>query len=127
MTKQYLGAWLSVALLAGTACASGGQVPSSDEALASQVILVEVQNNLARRQSVTVRVFRRSGGVTTLGTVAPGRTQTLRFEEPSLESAYVLHASLDDGSEIESREFSLYPSSTVRWRLSNNTLSVGTR
>jgi hypothetical protein len=125
--KKYMGAWLSVALLVVTACASGGQVPDTGEALGSQVILIEVQNNLAIRQSVTVRVARRSGGVSTLGSVAPGRTQTLRFEESNLESAYVLHAQKDDGTEVVSREFSLYPNSFVRWRLSNNTVSVGTR
>ncbi len=127
MQKQYLGAWLSVALLVVSACASGGQVPDTDEPLTSQVILVEVQNNLAIRQSVTVRILRRSGGASTLGSVAPGRTQTLRFEENNLESAYILHARKDDGTEVVSREFSLYPNSFVRWRLSNNTVSVGTR
>jgi hypothetical protein len=121
------GVYLVVALLLSAACASGGQVPDTDEALGSQVILVEVQNNLAIRQSVTVRIARRSGGVTTLGSVAPGRTQTLRFEEGALESAYVLHARKDDGSEVVSREFSLYPNSSVRWRLSNNTISVSAR
>ena len=120
-------AWLSVALLVVTACASGGQVPDSDEPLTSQVILIEVQNNLAMRQVVTVRITRRSGGVTTLGSVGPNRTQTLRFEEQNLESAYVLHAQGADGREFVSREFSLYPNAFVRWRLSNNTVSVGTR
>ena len=122
-----MGAWLSVALLVVTACASGGQVPDADEPLTSQVVLIEVKNNLAIRQSVTVRITRRSGGVSTLGSVGPGRTQTLRFEETHLESAYILHARKDDGTEVVSREFSLYPNSFVRWRLSSNLVSVGTR
>lgn len=88
---------------------------------------MEVENNLARRQSVTVRIESQSGGVTTLGTVGPGRTATLRFEEDYFESFYVLSARLDDGSEVVSREFSLLPNAVVRWRLSNNTISVGTR
>lgn len=126
--RRTIGVWLSVALPLTAACASGGQTPGDTGDLSSQqVVLVEVQNNLASRQSVTVRIFAQSGGVATLGTVAPGRTVTLRFEESYLESFYALHARQDDGQEVISREFSLYPNSLVRWRLSNNTVSVGTR
>jgi hypothetical protein len=127
MKRLTLCSWLSLVLLVGGGCASGGRVPDAEEGLVTQVVSIEVRNNLVQRQSVTVRIARQSGGVSTLGTVGPSRTATLRFEESFFESFYVLHARLDDGSEIVSREFSLYPNSQVQWRLSNNTISVSRR
>jgi hypothetical protein len=114
---------LPVALLLIAACATGSRSSTDDESGPANVILVEIENDLARRSSVTVRIISPSGQ-RVLGTVGPGRTVTLRYQESYVEPSYRLIARLDDGSEKRSREFQLFSGALVRWRLSNDRLSL---
>lgn len=118
---------LPVALLALTAaCAAGSRTSSATEGLAPEVVLVEVDNDIVPRTSVTVRILSPTGQKV-LGTVGPGRTETLLFDESYIEVSYRLVAREDDGDEEVSREFQLFSSALVRWRLSNNRLSISSR
>lgn len=127
MTQGSHTVLLPVALLALTAaCAAGSRTSSATEGLAPEVVLVEVDNDIVPRTSVTVRILSPTGQKV-LGTVGPGRTETLLFDESYIEVSYRLVAREDDGDEEVSREFQLFSSALVRWRLSNNRLSISSR
>ena len=111
------------------ACApgSGDRDEPTPEGLGEAVVLIEVRNDLTPTTPVTVRIVSESGTRSTLGTVSPGRTRTLRFDEPYFESAYMMVAETVDGNQLVSRRFELFPNSNVSWRLSNNRLDFDVR
>jgi hypothetical protein len=116
---------LPVALLLSAACAAGSR-PSAGADTPASVVFVEVENDVVPRTSVTVRIVSATGQKV-LGTIGPGRTATLRFEEAYIEAAYRLIARQDDGTEETSRQFQAFEGALIRWRLSNNRISIGSR
>lgn len=88
----------------------------------TEAITVRVRNNLVPGSAVIVRMFSQSGSRTVLGTVPPGATRNLRFEESLIESFYRLTAEADDGRNRVSRTFTVSPNMLVEWNLRVNNL-----
>ena len=84
---------------------------------------VEVRNNLLLPTDLTVYVLRDYGaGRTLLGSVSPGRTQTLRFTPVTYTEVYRLYANPTGGRPIRSQPFTIGSDMTGRivWTLVPN-------
>jgi len=71
-----------------------------------------------------IRIYAQSGTRTFLGSVSPGRTKTLAFREPLLETSYYLEAERDGDAVVTSRRFELVRRAVVRWTLESNTIEM---
>lgn len=103
------------------ACAAGGTrsggAPSEPEAV------VEVHNNLLPRSSVTVRAISAAGTRTLLGSVSPGQTAVLRYEQPAFQGRYQFVAEADGGGPtVRSPGMVLRDGVRLVWTLQTNTL-----
>ena len=112
-------ALLIAPLLLLAACATSGAGGGEGNTVA-----IEVRNDIRPLSAVTVRVGSTNGVRQILGTVPPGGTRTLSFNEQALSGQYRLTAETTDGRTIESRPFTLVVAATVRWSLFSNTVSV---
>ena len=113
---------LPVALLLLAACATGGGAERP-----SHQIVVEVSNDLVPRRAVTVQMLASDRISRTLGTVGAGETRRFSFRERLLGGAYRMTARIDQGNEMVSAEFALFPNAQVFWELRRNDLTVGTQ
>ncbi|MGD2217275.1 MAG: hypothetical protein PVJ64_10970 [Gemmatimonadales bacterium] len=119
MRTNAFRALLPVALLSLAACATGsGDVSPSEE------VTVTVENNLHPRTTLTVRIITPTGLSQLLGSVPAGGTETLRYRGRIYYDAYQLVAKTQDGQDIPSLPFNIFPGARVSWSLSHNSISV---
>ncbi|UCC73532.1 MAG: hypothetical protein JSV86_02930 [Gemmatimonadota bacterium] len=120
LTKRILRALLPVALLPLAACATGGSeaTPSAEE------VVVQVENNIRPYRDVTVRILTPSGLRQLLGSATPGRTTALRYRGNIVQDNYRLVAQVQEGEEITSQPFIMFPGARVVWTLPQNGLTV---
>jgi hypothetical protein len=113
---------LPVALSLLAACATG----DGTERPAHQIV-VEVVNDLVPPRPVTVQMLASERVTRTFGTVGAGETRRFSFRERLLGGAYRMTARIDQGNEMISAEFALFPNAQIFWELRRNDLTVGTQ
>ncbi|MFN2421990.1 MAG: hypothetical protein ABR527_11580 [Gemmatimonadota bacterium] len=113
---------LPVALSLVAACATG----VGAERPAHQIV-VEVVNDLVPPRSVTIQMLASDRVTRTLGTVGAGETRRFSFRERLLGGAYRMTARIDQGNEMASEVFTLFPNAHVFWDLRRNLLTVGSQ
>jgi hypothetical protein len=113
---------LLVAPLLMAACAPGGG--NRSRKIEGETVTIQVRNDLRPQTEVTLRIASSNGVRRILGSVPPGGSRKVTFEEGSFSGQYRLVAETASGQEMESRPFSLFRNAEVSWTLFNNTLRV---
>lgn len=122
MRSRLLPSLLVVPLLLASACTAGGGGKGGQTGGAT--VTIEVRNDLRPPTEVTLRITSSNGVRRILGSVPPGGSRKMTFEEGGFSGQYRLVAEAADGQQRESRPFNLFPHGSVNWALFNNTLRV---
>lgn len=96
----------------------------SEEAAEGHTVSIRVENDLTARSDVTIWLRTGNGTSVLLGGAPPGGKRAFEFRERLLSGSFQLVATTGDGRTIRSRQFTLFPGSSVRWRMQRNILEV---
>lgn len=110
-----------VALLLLAACAAGA---GRTRQVAGPEVIFEVHNDLNPARALTIRLVAQTGARSILGSVSPGQTRNLRFEDSAYHGLYRLVAEGGPWGDISSTSFSLAEGRRVIWMLQHNTIRI---
>jgi hypothetical protein len=89
----------------------------------SEEAVINVENTLYTRSSVTVYIYSDVGQRYLVGSVPPGTSRSLRFRAADIVGRYQLRAHIDRGAEMVSPPFALNGGETLFWDLRQNTIT----
>ena len=89
-----------------------------------EVVTLEVNNNLAVPQPITVYAYSDVGARQLVGSVSPDRQAVLRFRSAHITGNYRFVAMVRRNAQLVSTPVNLNGGETVTWELRNNTLLV---
>lgn len=89
-----------------------------------ETVTLEINNNLAIPQALTVYAYSDVGSRQLIGSVSPDRQAVLRFHAAYITGSYRFVAVVRRGSQLVSNSVSLNGGETVTWELRNNVLLV---
>lgn len=110
-----------VALLLLAACAAGA---ARGGPVRAREVVFEIHNDFNPPRALTVRLVAQTGTRTILGSVSPGQTRSLRFEDSAYHGLYRLVAEGGPRGEVTSTTFSLSPGTRIVWSVQNNTIRI---
>jgi hypothetical protein len=113
---RFLTALLAAAVLG--ACSLFGR------ATPGETVTLEVNNNLALPEPVTVYAWSDVGARQMVGSLVPDKTTVLHFHSGHITGSYRFVAVVDRGRQIVSSSVALTGGETLTWELRNNALLV---